>query len=86
MRHNFKNTLILCGGYDKESAEANIESGLCDLVGFGRPFINNLDLVERMGDNQELSQNLKMDLFYTADEKGYSDYPKSKAPMVLQIQ
>jgi N-ethylmaleimide reductase len=31
IRHNFKNTLILCGGYDKESAEAAIE-GLTDLV------------------------------------------------------
>jgi 2,4-dienoyl-CoA reductase-like NADH-dependent reductase (Old Yellow Enzyme family) len=31
--------LILCGGYDKESAEAAIESGLTDLVAFGRPLL-----------------------------------------------
>ncbi len=86
IRKNFKNTLIICGGYDKESAEADIESGLCDLVGFGRPFINNPDLVIRLEQNQELSQNLKTDLFYTADEKGYTDYPNFKAPVVLQIQ
>ncbi|WP_291097330.1 MULTISPECIES: alkene reductase [unclassified Flavobacterium] len=78
IRHNFKNTLILCGGYDKESAEAAIESGLTDLVAFGRPFINNPDLVERFKNNWSLSQDLNMDLFYTADEKGYTDYPFHK--------
>ncbi len=75
IRKNFKNTIILSGGYDKEGAEADIESGLGDLVGFGRPFINNPDLVERFKNNMALSQDLKMDLFYSADEKGYTDYP-----------
>ncbi len=74
IRHNFKNTLILCGGYDKESAEAAIKSGLTDLVAFGRPFINNPDLVERFKNDWPLSEDLKMDLFYSADEKGYTDY------------
>ena len=78
IRHNFKNTLILCGGYDKESAEAAIESGLTDLVAFGRPFINNPDLVERFKNDWPLSEDLKMDLFYSADEKGYTDYPIHK--------
>ena len=75
IRNNFKNTIILCGGYDKESAETVIENGLADLVAFGRPFINNPDLVERFKNNWPLSQDLDMDLFYTADEKGYTDYP-----------
>lgn len=79
IRHNFKNTLILCGGYDKESAEEAIESGLTDLVAFARPFINNPDLVERFENNWPLSQDLNMDLFYTADEKGYTDYPVHKS-------
>jgi len=75
IRNNFKNTIILAGGYEKERAEADIESGLGDLIAFGRPFINNPDLVQRMTNNQPLSQDLKMDLFYSADEKGYTDYP-----------
>lgn len=75
IRNNFKNTIILCGGYDKEKAEAAVESGLADLIAFGRPFINNPDLVERMANDWPLSKDLKMDLFYTADEKGYTDYP-----------
>lgn len=76
IRHNFKNTLIMCGGFNKESAEETIESGLTDLVAFGRPFINNPDLVARYHNNWPLSQDLNMDLFYTAEEKGYTDYPK----------
>ena len=79
IRNNFKNTIILSGGYDKERAEADIQNGLGDLVAFGRPFINNPDLVERFKNNWPLSQDLKMDLFYTADEKGYTDYPFHKA-------
>jgi N-ethylmaleimide reductase len=75
IRNNFKNKLILCGGYNKEKAEADLESGLADLIAFGRPFINNPDLVERMANNWPLSIDLKMDLFYTADKEGYTDYP-----------
>ncbi len=86
IRKNFKNTLIICGGYDKESAEADLDSGLCDLVGFGRPFINNPDLVERLLYNQELSHHLKTELFYTDDKIGYTDYPNFKVSATLQIQ
>jgi N-ethylmaleimide reductase len=79
IRSNFKNTVILSGGYDKERAEVDIESGLGDLVAFGRPFINNPDLVERFRNNLALSKDLKTDLFYAADEKGYTDYPLYKS-------
>ena len=75
IRNIFKNNIILSGGYDKPRGEADIQSGLGDLVAFGRPFINNPDLVERYKNNWALSNDLHMDLFYTADEKGYTDYP-----------
>ena len=83
IRKNFKNTIILCGGYDKEKAETDLKSGLADLVAFGRPFINNPDLVERMTNDWPLSQELHMDLFYSADEKGYTDYSIYKNTLVL---
>jgi N-ethylmaleimide reductase len=78
IRNNFKNILILSGGYDHQRADSDIKSGLGDLVAFGRPFINNPDLVERFKNNWPLSTDLKMDLFYYADEKGYTDYPDYK--------
>ena len=75
IRKTFKGTIILTGGYNREKADTDIQNGLCDFVGFGRPFINNPDLVERFKNRWPLSNDLKMDLFYTADEKGYTDYP-----------
>jgi N-ethylmaleimide reductase len=75
IRGNFTNTLIMSGGYDKERAETDLQSGLADLIAFGRPFINNPDLVDRLKNNWPLSQDLQTKLFYSADEKGYTDYP-----------
>jgi N-ethylmaleimide reductase len=77
IRSNFKNTLIICGGFDKQSAESILSSGLADLAAFGRPFINNPDLVHRLKNDLPLSQDLKMDLFYAADQQGYTDYPNA---------
>ncbi len=79
IRSNFKNSVILAGGYEIERAEADIESDLGDLIAFGRPFINNPDLVERLENGWPLSTDLNMDQFYSADEKGYTDYPVYKA-------
>ena len=78
IRTRFKNTLILSGGYDRSRAEADIESGQEDLIALGRPFINNPDLVERLENDWPLNQELKMDLFYSADKIGYTDYPRYK--------
>jgi N-ethylmaleimide reductase len=75
IRTRFKNILILSGGYDLERAEADVESGFADLIAFGRPFINNPDLVIRLENKLPLSKELKADLLYTPGEKGYTDYP-----------
>lgn len=75
IRKNFTNAIILCGGYDKIKAEADLISGLGNLIAFGRPFINNPDLVERLANNWALSDDLAVDLFYSADAEGYIDYP-----------
>lgn len=75
IRNSFKNTIILSGGYDLERAEADIKNNSGDLVAFGRPFINNPDLVERFRNSWPLSGNLDFNLFYTPGEKGYTDYP-----------
>lgn len=78
IRTRFKNTLILSGGYDRDRAEADLEDCRGDLIAFGRPFINNPDLVKRMTNHWPLSKVLKTDLFYTDSEKGYTDYPVYK--------
>lgn len=75
IREIFDNTMIMCGGFDKESAADVIENNIADLVAFGRPYINNPDLAYRMENNLPLSDNLDFHTFYTADGKGYTDYP-----------
>ena len=75
IRDRFGGSLILCGGYDRITAERVIESGLTDLVAFGRPFISNPDLVARMRNDWPLAEP-DMDTFYTPGEKGYVDYPE----------
>ena len=75
VRNNFKNSLILSGGYDLEHAENDVHSNFAELVAFGRPFIDNPDLVERFRHNWPLATEPDASLFYSAGEKGYSDYP-----------
>ena len=58
-----------------ERAETDLNSGLGDLVAFGRPFISNPDLVERFRNGWPLSKNPDSSLFYSPGEKGYTDYP-----------
>ncbi len=75
IRTKFKNTLILSGGYSAEKAEADLIAGSADLIAFGRPFISNPDLVERIKHNHPLNNALDVATFYTPGEKGYTDYP-----------
>jgi N-ethylmaleimide reductase len=74
VREKYAGAIILCGDYDKERAENDLQSGLADLIAFGRPFISNPDLVERLRNDRTLAMP-DMDTFYTPGEKGYSDYP-----------
>lgn len=74
IRENFKNTLILSGGYDRARAEADLESKAGDLIAFGKPFLSNPDLVTRLEKNAPLAAP-NMEALYTPDAKGYTDYP-----------
>jgi N-ethylmaleimide reductase len=77
IREEFVNTLILAGGYDRESAESDIAGEKADLIAIGRPFINNPDFVDRIMNGKPLATELFTDMFYSADAKGYTDYPVS---------
>jgi len=61
-------------GYDRTSAIEAVESGTVDLVAFGRPFISNPDLVDRLRKDAPLNA-LDTDTLYGGTEKGYTDYP-----------
>ncbi|WP_338759910.1 alkene reductase [Bernardetia sp. ABR2-2B] len=74
IRDTFGGTIIISGGYDKERAEKDLKDGLGHLVAFGRPFISNPDLVERMKKDAHLNEP-NPDTFYTPGAEGYTDYP-----------
>lgn len=75
-RGNGGGTVILSGGYDRERAEADLQSGVADLIAFGRPFIANPDLVSRL-ENAAVLAAPSQETFYTPGPEGYTDYPVS---------
>ncbi|MGZ8243770.1 alkene reductase [Methylomagnum sp.] len=77
IRERYQGTLIVCGGYDQARAEAALSEGQADLVAFGRPFIANPDLPERLRENAPLNTP-DPNTFYGGGAKGYVDYPTLK--------
>ena len=61
-------------GYDREMAQEALASGRADIVAFGRAFISNPDLVERLRRGAPLNAWDKT-TFYGGGEHGYIDYP-----------
>ncbi|GGP26294.1 alkene reductase [Silvimonas amylolytica] len=74
IRQNFTGAIITCGGYTAESGEARLAQGVADVIGYGRPFIANPDLVERFRRGAALNTP-DQSTFYGGAEKGYTDYP-----------
>jgi N-ethylmaleimide reductase len=82
IREQFTNTLILSGGYTISRAEEDLTSGIADLVAFGKPFISNPDLVERLSKGLPLNIKLDASTLYSSNAKGYTDYPVFEEEMV----
>jgi N-ethylmaleimide reductase len=74
LRKAFDGPFILAGGFDHASAEKALSDGLADAIAFGRPFLANPDLVERMRGNAAMNEPDPA-TFYTPGGKGYTDYP-----------
>jgi N-ethylmaleimide reductase len=72
LRAAFDGWYILSGGYDAARANADLDAHRGDLVAFGRPFIANPDLVERLQDGRALAAPDPA-TFYTPGEKGYTN-------------
>ncbi len=70
----FKGTLIANVQMDAERGGRLIAQGLADLIAFGRPFIANPDLVERMSSGAPLA-GIDWSTVYASGPKGYADYP-----------
>jgi len=74
IRKKYKGTLIMAGGFQADSAARWLREGWADLIAFGRKFIANPDLPERI----RVGAPLNVDdptTYYGGGEKGYTDYP-----------
>jgi N-ethylmaleimide reductase len=76
LRRIFKGTIVAAGGFTRESAEELISAGQGDLVAFGRMFVSNPDLPERLRTGAPLS-GYDRSTFYGGDARGYTDYPSA---------
>jgi len=74
LRPLFGGPVIAAGGFDAAGAEAILSKGEADLVAFGRHFLANPDLPERLRRNLPLNPYDRA-TFYYGGEKGYADYP-----------
>ncbi len=70
----FQGPMMSNGGYNRETAEAAVASGLADLISFGQLFIANPDLVDRFILNAPLNEP-DASTFYGGGAEGYIDYP-----------
>jgi N-ethylmaleimide reductase len=73
-RTAFEGVLISAGGYTPAEAEVALETKHADAIAFGRLFIANPDLPERIRLNAMLKRPDRS-TFYGGTETGYTDYP-----------
>ena len=74
LRKRFSRAYMANNGYDLALANKQLDAGAADLIAFGKPFISNPDLVERLKQGAPLNEWDK-NTFYGGGAKGYTDYP-----------
>jgi N-ethylmaleimide reductase len=73
-RPMWSGVLIAAGNFDGESASAMLTKGDADAIAFGRFFISNPDLPERLRQDADLTP-YNRPTFYGGGPEGYTDYP-----------
>jgi N-ethylmaleimide reductase len=69
----FGGKYIANNGYDRQLAIDAVASGYADMIAFGRAYIGNPDLVERLRRNVSVSEGDRA-TYYGGGAKGYTDY------------
>lgn len=75
LRKAFSNTIIATGRYDYKRAQNMLATNWVDMIGFGRLYIANPDLVERF-ENDGPYNKLRTEGWFGGNEVGFNDYPK----------
>ncbi|MEW4467449.1 alkene reductase [Parasphingorhabdus sp. JC815] len=75
---NYSGSIITNNNLKVDEAAAILADGQAQAISFGRYFISNPDLVERIQEGAELAR-VDRDHIYTGEDKGYIDYPLRNA-------
>jgi N-ethylmaleimide reductase len=74
VRASFSGSIIYAGRYTAERGARLVEAGLADLIAFGRPFIANPDLPQRIANGWPLNP-VDAATLYGGGAHGFTDYP-----------
>ncbi len=74
LRAAFPGVIVAAGAYDVAKAERVLAAGYADAVAFGRAYLANPDLVERIRVGAALNEP-DTGTFYGGGARGYTDYP-----------
>jgi N-ethylmaleimide reductase len=74
LRAGFGGAWIVNNGYTRALAIETLAAGRADLIAFGRPYVANPDLVERLRRDAPLNE-VDWDHTFGGDAHGYTDYP-----------
>lgn len=75
LRQRFRGAYMANNCYTPDSAAEAIAHGDADLISFGRPYLSNPDLVERIRRHAPLAPEAPKDTWYGGGAKGYTDFP-----------
>jgi N-ethylmaleimide reductase len=83
LRRRFTGAYIANNQYTLELAEKTLAKGDADLFSFGRPFIANPDLIERLRTGAPLAEAPK-EYWYGGGSIGYSDWPGMNGQITVE--
>mgnify|MGYP006269467525 FL=1 len=76
LRTIYQGPLVLNSDYTAAGAAAEVASGACEAISFGRPYISNPDLAERIRVGADWAPNVNVpQSWYLPGPAGYIDYP-----------
>lgn len=75
LRRAFGGAYIANNGFTRALAIEAIAANRADMIAFGRPFITNPDLVERLAADAPLAPEAEKALLYGGAAHGYTDWP-----------
>ncbi len=75
MRKVYSGGIVLNSDYAGDTAQARLDEGVVDAIAFGRAFLANPDLVERIRAGAPLNPP-DIATFYSPGPHGYTDYPR----------